>query len=158
MRLVEFWVDGIPAPKGSRKNFIIKRKDGSMGVNSVNANARTKGWEAKIRQNAKSVSYNTVMEGPVAVWLLFVLPRPGYYKRKKDAPVLPITRPDLDKLIRAACDAVTGVLFRDDSQVTQLWARKIYGPEPGLRMTVKYDDVGEATCDEMLRELDLEQR
>jgi Holliday junction resolvase RusA-like endonuclease len=140
--LMEFWVDGIPAPKGSRKNFLVRRKDGKMGINSVNANTRTKGWEQKIREKAKKVPNLTVLGGSVAVWLLFVMPRPGYHARKKDAPKLPITRPDLDKLARAACDALTGVMFKDDSQVTLLWSRKIYGPEPGVRVTVKYDDVG----------------
>jgi Holliday junction resolvase RusA-like endonuclease len=39
-----------------------------------------------------------------------------------------VVRPDADKLVRACLDALTGVLWEDDSQVVEISARKVYGP------------------------------
>lgn len=38
-----------------------------------------------------------------------------------------ITKPDFDKLIRAVCDALTGVAFKDDAQVIQAYVSKQFG-------------------------------
>jgi Holliday junction resolvase RusA-like endonuclease len=35
-------------------------------------------------------------------------------------------KPDIDKLIRSTFDSMTGVLYRDDSQVVQVRATKVY--------------------------------
>jgi crossover junction endodeoxyribonuclease RusA len=69
--------------------------------------------------------------GPVSVHLSFRLPAP----RRAVRP-LPTTRPDLDKLTRAVLDALTGICFFDDSQVTSLWAQKVYGP-PGCHIEIR---------------------
>jgi Holliday junction resolvase RusA-like endonuclease len=37
-------------------------------------------------------------------------------------------RPDLDKLVRAVLDALTGVCYLDDSQVTRIEAEKNFDP------------------------------
>ena len=36
-------------------------------------------------------------------------------------------KPDIDKLLRALLDAMTGVVYVDDSQVACIWATKEYG-------------------------------
>ena len=38
-------------------------------------------------------------------------------------------KPDLDKLARSCFDAMTGIVFFDDSQVVELSAKKHYGPK-----------------------------
>ena len=47
------------------------------------------------------------------------------------ASALPDRAPDLDKLVRAALDALTGIVFGDDGQVCELYAHKLYGDGPG---------------------------
>ena len=68
--------------------------------------------------------------------MMFFLRQP---KRPK-APV-PITKPDVDKLARACLDGMTDAgVFRDDSQVTTLTARKRYTTEaPHVRVFVDGD-------------------
>lgn len=46
------------------------------------------------------------------------------------------TRPDLDKLVRAVGDALTGILYEDDSQVVLVRARKQYALSTGARIEV----------------------
>jgi Holliday junction resolvase RusA-like endonuclease len=58
----------------------------------------------------------------------FHVARPISVPKKRGAPSV---KPDLDKLCRATLDSLSGVLFADDGQVTELRARKFYavGPE-----------------------------
>ena len=75
-------------------------------------------WEARGKMRARPA-----VEGPVGVRLEFVLPAP---KRKVRAH--PITKPDIDKLTRAALDALTAArVYVDDAQVIDLHVTKSYG-------------------------------
>lgn len=61
----------------------------------------------------------------------FFLPRPK--RTKLDSP-----RPDLDKLVRSCLDAMTGVIYADDSQVVRVTASKRWADAegPGARVIV----------------------
>lgn len=73
--------------------------------------------------------------------LTFIMPRT---KAMRDKPAPPmIQKPDTDKLIRAINDSLTGVAFRDDSQVTTIVAHKRRarpGEDPGVVVRVSIDD------------------
>lgn len=60
---------------------------------------------------------------PVRVELVFYFTKPKSVKRD-----YPSVKPDIDKLCRTVLDAATGRLFKDDSQVIVLNARKEYTP------------------------------
>lgn len=68
---------------------------------------------------------------PVNVVIDFVFGRPKSHLRKSglraDAPVLP--RSDLDNMAKAVLDALNGVAWVDDSQVSRLVVEKSYGTE-----------------------------
>ena len=51
-------------------------------------------------------------------------------------------RADIDKLVRAVFDALTGVLFEDDVQVINLWARKREAVEREPHVTVRMQEAG----------------
>lgn len=60
---------------------------------------------------------------------------------KDSAVAHPMTKPDVDKLLRAFLDALTGVVWKDDSQVTDAITRKRYavpvGPDDdGVRAAI----------------------
>ena len=119
--LVTFTVSGAPKPNGSMRAFVPK--GGNRPVLTT-SNAGLKAWEQTIRSVAQAhVSAYTT--DPVRVRLRFALPCPKSLSRR--ASRRPHTkRPDVDKLARAALDALTGVIFRDDSQVYALSAVKHY--------------------------------
>jgi Holliday junction resolvase RusA-like endonuclease len=132
----EFSVLGQPVPQGSKRAF---------GRNVVEiADARLRSWRQDI-----AVVANEAMAGtppttrPVLIQLDFHFDRPkGHYGTGRNAgnvrptaPVAPGVKPDLDKLVRAALDALTGVVFKDDALVVSLVAAKIYvtsDTRPGL--------------------------
>jgi len=55
---------------------------------------------------------------------------------KDSAPDYPIVRPDLDKLTRSINDALTRIVFKDDSQVVDMHIKKIYGYPEAIKVKI----------------------
>ena len=129
---LSFSVLGRPQPKGSTRAFVPK---GWARPIVTSDNKGVKAWEQAVRYEAQRAAQGTFFSGPVALILSFDLPRPASLPKRVTEH---ITRPDLDKLTRAVGDALTGVLWRDDSQVVCLDAEKHYaGVACGVRITVQ---------------------
>jgi len=118
---MNFFVQGDPIPQGSMR-AMVRGKRAVM----FSANPRLHAWRELVSRVARVAMLGaTPSDGPVAINLSFTMPRPKTAK----ANALPITRRgDLDKLIRAVLDALTGVVYVDDSQVIVISARKRYAP------------------------------
>jgi crossover junction endodeoxyribonuclease RusA len=102
-------------------------------------NPRLKDWRSVVAMTAGSVATGEMFTGPVSVSLVFHVPRP------KSAPrsvVYPAKKPDLDKLVRACLDALTHVLWVDDSQVIDLLVKKRYAVGEPVGVFVSVADVG----------------
>lgn len=127
---VWFFVDGIPRPQGSKK-AVTKGvvRDSSKGLRA---------WREAISLRALAAGWREPpLDVPVAVGLVFVRARPKSHRGRGNdltrfAPAWPATAPDIDKLTRAALDALTGRSWTDDSRVVVLRVAKVYGPRPGL--------------------------
>ena len=113
---MRFEVHGLPQTKGSTRAFLTA--DGAPKV--VSDNARLKQWEHAVGWSARAAGAQ-LLDGPIGLDLVFYLPKPQ--RPKSD---LPLVRPDLDKLVRAVLDALTGICYRDDAQVVHILARKCY--------------------------------
>lgn len=118
----EFTVEGCPIPKGSTKSFVINGR-----AATTNANPKTKDWEMRIASECQAVRDGffvpkTNKGGGVRVSVDFHLPRPVSAKKRRHM----VVKPDIDKLARAVLDAITGLMFEDDSQVISLQAGKYY--------------------------------
>jgi crossover junction endodeoxyribonuclease RusA len=142
-----FFVPGIPVPKGSAKAFVVKnKKTGKHRAIVVQDNKeKQKPWASMIASCAQD-HFNRIHHGPIRLSLDFAMPRPkNHYGSGKNAHILKpnaptwhISKPDLDKLIRCVKDALTGVVWKDDSQVCAMGGpRKIYGDRPGVRIQVE---------------------
>lgn len=116
MRVVEFFVPGTPRPQGSKRHV----GNGRM----IESSAHLAGWRDRIYLTAKAEAGNALVfpAGAVRAHLGFVMPRPK--ATPKIAPPA-VKRPDLDKLIRAVFDAITGTIVTDDSQIVHLTASKM---------------------------------
>lgn len=73
----------------------------------------------------KAVIYEAPMLVPCAVEMVFVLPRPKLPKKLGTGRLPHAKRPDFDNLEKSVVDALTGVAWKDDSQLcdvrTQKW-------------------------------------
>lgn len=124
---LQFTVYGQAEPKGSARAFVPK---GWSRAVVTSANPSLKAWEQTVRDRLQRVMAETpreildaLFDAPVLVSLEFHLPRPKSLPKRV---TLHTKKPDVDKLARGTVDALNGVLFKDDSQVVEVRARKVY--------------------------------
>ena len=98
------------------------------------ANPRLKDWRHAVDSVLQDRWEGPPLEGAIRVTLHFLLLRPPSVSEKKRP--YPSVMPDVDKLARAALDAMTGICFKDDAQVVFLEAVKSYAQETGLAIRV----------------------
>lgn len=142
--VIDFFVPGIPVQQGSKNAFVTRNKEGEVtGANVVeSASKMLKPWRADVKVFADDElhEYNggRIFVGPIQVRLQFVMRRPKGTPKSKPTPPA-VKKPDLDKLIRAALDALKGTVYGDDSQVVSVEATKRIAEEAeqtGLRVTI----------------------
>lgn len=140
---MQFTVYGKPEPAGSKRGFPFKRKDGGIGVAISDANPKSRDWKNAVSSAAKDAYDGPLICGPISVKFHFYLPRPkGHFGTKGLRPSAPkhiTTKPDVLKLARAVEDALTGIIWRDDSQIVDELLYKSYG-EPA-RVEIVIDDL-----------------
>ena len=131
MEAIRFTVIGTPQPGGSKKGFVHPH---TKRVVVVDANANARPWKWAIASAALEVKPigEPLLDGPLRVEAYFYRQRPKSHYRangevKANAPAYPTTKPDSGKLARPLFDALTGVLWRDDSQVVDDCTYKRYG-------------------------------
>lgn len=134
---LEFSVPGKAAPQGSKKHV-------GRGI-LVESCKEVGPWRERIaivaHNGMTEAEFHLAVRGtPVMVDVLFVLPRPSSTPKTKTPPA--VKRPDGDKLGRAVLDALTGVCFEDDSQVTVMTFKKRLaelGENPVADISVVWD-------------------
>jgi crossover junction endodeoxyribonuclease RusA len=126
LRTYHFTVYCHPEPQGSSKAFIIAGK-----ARITSNNGKLKPYRQTVTCSVLDELNRQRIDTPVApkhepVWLglRFIFQRPPSAPKRRR---LPAVKPDLDKLVRATLDALTGVLYLDDAQVCRLSVAKEYG-------------------------------
>jgi Holliday junction resolvase RusA-like endonuclease len=101
---------------------------------------RWKSWREAVRSEAQdAVDGDDVypLDCPVVVRISFGLSKPKSYPKTKRTWPIKKRSGDIDKLERAVLDSLTGVVFVDDAQVVELWARKDWSPTPGAVIDIE---------------------
>lgn len=114
---IEFFVQGTPAPGGSKNGFPFKRPDGSLGVRMVDAGKGNAEWKKVVAYTARAMMNRhrlKPLEGALRFSCQFVMPRGTTVKRR-----LHTVKPDLSKLIRSTEDAMTDIVWVDDCQIVE---------------------------------------
>uniref|UniRef100_A0A6M3KPF8 Putative endodeoxyribonuclease n=1 Tax=viral metagenome TaxID=1070528 RepID=A0A6M3KPF8_9ZZZZ len=112
MKPIRFTVNTIPKPKGRPRVVNVR------GTPIAFTPKRTRSFEAQVTAAAAAAMPDGVLDEPLCVDILAVLPRPKRLCRRKDpsgliwAPV----RPDADNIRKAVLDALDG-FWRDDALV-----------------------------------------
>lgn len=139
--LLELRIAGLPVPQGSKRHV-------GHGVMIESNDAQLRPWRSTIALETADAFDGQPVRDAVRVSLRFSFPRPSSHfgtGRNRDvlkpsAPAYKTTKPDLDKLVRAILDGLTGVAFVDDAQVAELVASKDFGPA-GVWIRVEFADV-----------------
>lgn len=144
--MISFTVYGHPLTAGSKRHI--------GGGRVIDDNPKARVWKQEVASKAaEAMMYQRdpdrpgdpapeLFTGALSLDLRFYLARPkGHFGTgrnagvlKRNAPRYHTTKPDSTKLTRAVEDALTGVVWRDDAQVSTQLVAKLYG-EPE-RVTV----------------------
>lgn len=120
--MIEFRVQGQPVPQGSMKvinGHIIHSQGSALAA-----------WRSSIGLAAKLAGARPT-DRAIHITLVFIMRKPKTVTRD-----FPTVAPDLDKLVRAVLDGLTAIAYRDDSQVTDIRAHKVYGDSPGVEVRI----------------------
>ena len=127
--MISFFVEGIPAPQGSKRHVGYGRL--------VESSKKLKPWRAAVAAAAASAAHalDQPLDGHLRLIVRFELPAP---KRSRfgNRPAGP---PDLDKLVRAVDDALTDSgLIVDDARIVTISASKHWATDqPGATITIE---------------------
>lgn len=147
--MISLFVAGIPAPGGSKRGFAIKKGGVYTGRVAIMdaAGQRNKDWRAGVVACARDAAPTELLRGPLRVDFAFIMPRPqAHYTKptkkrpgtalRDDAPHYHTKKPDRTKLMRSTEDALTGVIWADDTLIVAGETTKIYGEKPGCHITI----------------------
>lgn len=137
---LEFTVLGVAQQMGSKRAFVPKGWSRPIVTDS---NRSLKSWQQLVSEGANHAiqqlphgDRGVLLEG-VRLTLGIYLPRPLTLPKRMSAHT---KTPDLDKIVRGLCDALAGIVFRNDSQVCELVAQKLYaapGEQPRVDIRVE---------------------
>jgi Holliday junction resolvase RusA-like endonuclease len=125
--MITFRVFGTPAPQGSKRHI--------GGGRMIEASKKVKPWrQAIVDQAIRDGVSGTALDGSLELRVTFYLQRPkshlGVRGIRSSAPTLPHRVPDLDKLLRSTCDALTdSQVIVDDARIVRIHAQKVYADE-----------------------------
>jgi Holliday junction resolvase RusA-like endonuclease len=125
--MITLRVFGTPAPQGSKRHI----GNGRM----IESSKKVTPWrDAIVAQAVFDGSAGARLDGPLELTVTFYLYRPKSHRGSRglysNAPLFPTVFPDLDKLARSTCDALTQAqVVVDDARFVRLFAQKVYADE-----------------------------
>lgn len=142
---VYFVIPGAPVGKGRprfarRGNFV-----------STFTPEKTAIYENLVKVKAQeAMSGRQMIEGPVKVSLRIVFTTPSRWSQKKkreaiDGLILPISKPDIDNVLKGIMDACNKIVFKDDNQAVEVHVAKRYSETPCVHVQVS--EINESQCE-----------
>lgn len=133
---VEIFVPGEPVAQGDlmcigtrwsrrqgRNVYLLVYKNGS----------KLKGWRNRIRKYVREEWPHEASDRAIRLDLIFRFKQPASREARREHAS---RTTDLDKLVRAVFDALTGVLYTNDARVVCGWIAKEWG-QPGVLIRVE---------------------
>jgi len=130
--VIRFFIAGDPVPKGRPR----MTRSGHTYTPE-----KTRTYESKIGLfGSQAMSGKPLLEGPLRVDMMVVLPIPESWNKKKKEEalacrLLPTGRKDLDNFIKCL-DGLNGIVWGDDGQICSILAKKAYGERPGMYLEI----------------------
>lgn len=138
--MIFFQIDAIPIAQPRQRHAVKHTKHGKEYVtNYVPSDHDVHGWKLQLQVLARQAYQGDPLgKVPVSLSVKFLMPRPGSLKGSDRAWHL--VRPDTDNLVKAAKDALTGIIWVDDAVVCRELISKEYaapGENPGAQVMIE---------------------
>lgn len=121
---------------------------GRPRVSTIGGHARmftpqkTANYETLIAMAAQqAMAGRELIGGPVLVEMKILVSVAASWSKKKTAEalagdVMPTKKPDADNVLKAICDGINGIVFKDDVQVVNVSLSKRFSETPGVSVHV----------------------
>lgn len=124
---------GDPVPQARARTV---RRGGKSITYDPNAKLK-EGYKWQIRSQFREEPLSV----PVAMDVVFMMPIPKSTSKTKTVAMLNgaihhMKRPDVDNMLKLVNDVLNNLVFKDDSQVVEIHARKIYSSKPGTYIRI----------------------
>lgn len=119
---IAFTIPGVPVAQPRQRHALIAGHIRNYTPTRDPVNV----WKAATQHAAAAAYDGPLLDGPLSLDVTCIFPRPAS-RTWKTKPMLQVPRtgkPDVDNLYKALADALTGVLFKDDAQITDAVIRK----------------------------------
>lgn len=113
---------------------------------SVRDPKESRDYKSFVRLIASQVAPDVLITGEIKLIIDVYRKIPKSFSKKKhqqalDGELRPVTKPDIDNLAKGIKDGLSKVLWHDDSQVTELIARKWYSDNPRAEVTIEWAEI-----------------
>ncbi|QPQ35919.1 RusA family crossover junction endodeoxyribonuclease [Lysinibacillus sp. JNUCC-52] len=110
---------------------------------SVRDPKESKDYKSFVRLVASQVAPDTLITEEIRLRIDVYRKIPKSFSKKKhqqavEGALRPTTKPDIDNLAKGIKDGLSKVIWHDDSQVTELVARKLYSDNPRAEVTIEW--------------------
>ena len=141
----QYTIPGPPRPQLRHRSRYIKGTKGRKGFVHMYDDPTSVADKKRIRDFMWGKEVKPLLDCPLRVDLVFHMPRPlAHYGTgrnshilKPEAPKLHRRKPDIDNLRKLLMDALTGIVWRDDSIVCLGTTEKCYADVPRTEVFIK---------------------
>lgn len=120
-------IDGIPTPLKRHRSCILNNR-----VHSYDSQKEAKKTALKCVQRQIPDGFQ-IFDEPLEMLIEFHMPIPQSLSQKKKLQLQEVPhdkKPDLSNLIKFVEDTFNGIIYKDDSQIVNIHASKLYSSEP----------------------------
>jgi len=134
--MIQFTVYGDPVaqgrPRATQQGGFIKMYDPE----------KSKDYKDYVRLAASQHAPTALLEGPVGMMLTVYRSMPKSFSKIKVTEaeagrLQPTSKPDIDNYLKGVKDALKGIIWKDDSQVVEVFAQKRYSAKPRIEVKIK---------------------
>jgi len=136
---IKFWIDGEIKPQARPRTAVI------AGHAIIYDPKESKEFKNFVKMTAAKYAPVSLLEGPLALSITVyrMVPKSFSAKRRvqaldpEDGRIYPVTRPDVSNYVKGIEDALTGIIWKDDAQITDLFVFKRFGEKPGAQIIIQ---------------------
>lgn len=139
---ITFTVPGIPVAQPRARARVV---NGHAQVYTAAKKDPVNSFKAAVQFAAQVAHRGSLLDGPLSLTLTYRFDRKKYQikKRGDNPPLYKTSTPDVDNLMKSVCDALNGVLWKDDALIADARVVKTVAAlseKPGVDVSVSMLD------------------
>lgn len=108
---------------------------------------KTRDYERAVKmaylEAVKDKPYEKSTPLKLSLWCAYPIPKSDSKKKRVEklrGITKPTVKPDLSNVLKSVEDALNGIAYSDDAQITELYVTKCYSEFPGIQVLIEVND------------------